>query len=232
MKEIVPKEYFDAFACPSCQSCKLLLTKEKIIICQDCLTGYRMRDEAPDFRMEHAIVFKKGKDSVNKKNNALFTVLIGDNRHETFDLKHGHCVLLGRMVHSEFDEDKTTVLKPGFSQLTHFTRINEEHHKLLEKYLSKTSHKMKQTNPQNQDSAFNPSQKYIGDFVRERDFLIKDPSVSRSHAIIYQDDEGVKVLDLVSKNGTYLNGREVESGVLKNNDVLSVGTSTLRVNFY
>jgi pSer/pThr/pTyr-binding forkhead associated (FHA) protein len=44
------------------------------------------------------------------------------------------------------------------------------------------------------------------------EICLSDPSVSAEHARFYLDDEGAKMIDVGSKNGTTLNGRRVDPG--------------------
>jgi pSer/pThr/pTyr-binding forkhead associated (FHA) protein len=41
--------------------------------------------------------------------------------------------------------------------------------------------------------------------------------------MIFYDDAGVGILDLVSKNGTFVNGEEVESRILVGGDTIEIG---------
>jgi pSer/pThr/pTyr-binding forkhead associated (FHA) protein len=61
------------------------------------------------------------------------------------------------------------------------------------------------------------------------DIVIDDNSVSRYHAELFQDDEGnVFITDLNSSNGTFINGNKlVESDMLKQNDIVKIGTTIL-----
>jgi pSer/pThr/pTyr-binding forkhead associated (FHA) protein len=60
------------------------------------------------------------------------------------------------------------------------------------------------------------------------DVLIEDPTVSRRHAIVVQDDEGARVLDDRSTNGTFLNGERVRDAALTDGDVISIGRVAVR----
>jgi uncharacterized protein YbaR (Trm112 family) len=221
------QSYFQALSCPCCETGKLFLTKEKIIICQNCLKGFRIKDDVPDFRIEHAISFvrKSEKKSSVETDAVLITILIGENKNQNVSLKNGHCVILGRLVGSEMDSEKTFVGKPNFTQVEQFVRMDSDNQKLAEIYLKRNL----------ADSGKNIStaghQRFLGDFIRNPDFMIADTAVSRSHAVIFQDDEGVRVLDMVSRNGTFVNGKEIEFAPLKNNDVVSIGNTSMRVNF-
>jgi pSer/pThr/pTyr-binding forkhead associated (FHA) protein len=59
--------------------------------------------------------------------------------------------------------------------------------------------------------------------------VIRDPRVSRLHARIERAGDGVQVVDLVSANGTRLNGERIESDRLQIGDVLRIGPACLRV---
>lgn len=63
----------------------------------------------------------------------------------------------------------------------------------------------------------------IGAFRRGRDILIDDEKVSRTHAMIFVDEEGPSVVDLLSTNGTLVNGKRVGDADLKDGDIINVG---------
>ncbi len=54
---------------------------------------------------------------------------------------------------------------------------------------------------------------------------ITDPSVSRRHCILRREGDGFKILDLDSRNGTFVNGQAVKEGRLRHHDEISVGDS-------
>ncbi len=55
------------------------------------------------------------------------------------------------------------------------------------------------------------------------DLHLDDVSVSRRHAIILRTDEGHRILDDRSLNGTYVNGREIRHAELNDGDVITLG---------
>ena len=59
------------------------------------------------------------------------------------------------------------------------------------------------------------------------DLRLDDPAVSRRHAIVVSDDDGVRILDDRSANGTRVNGRCVARAVLADGDVIVVGRVAL-----
>jgi len=58
--------------------------------------------------------------------------------------------------------------------------------------------------------------------------FLSDITVSREHAVIIREGSEVRVKDAGSLNGTYLNGSIVEEALLKDGDILQVGTFQLR----
>ncbi len=62
---------------------------------------------------------------------------------------------------------------------------------------------------------------------RNNDIVISDPKVSSFHARIDKTLDGYQIVDLKSRNGTYVNGRRVETSRLKAGDEIRVGTARL-----
>jgi type II secretory pathway predicted ATPase ExeA len=61
------------------------------------------------------------------------------------------------------------------------------------------------------------------------DIVINDGYVSKLHAMLQQFSNGVVLLDLNSTNGTLVNSVEVKKTVLRNNDIVSLGSHRLKV---
>jgi pSer/pThr/pTyr-binding forkhead associated (FHA) protein len=55
------------------------------------------------------------------------------------------------------------------------------------------------------------------------DVRFDDPTVSRRHALIVRQPDGMRVLDDRSLNGVFVNGARVEGKVLKDGDEIVVG---------
>lgn len=62
------------------------------------------------------------------------------------------------------------------------------------------------------------------------DIFLADVTVSREHARLSVDANGLSITDLGSTNGTYVNGRRHEAGRLHEGDVLMIGKFRLRVS--
>ena len=59
----------------------------------------------------------------------------------------------------------------------------------------------------------------------ESDICLNDPLVSRRHCAISRADETIRVVDLESTNGTWVNGLTVREKELHHNDWVKIGTS-------
>lgn len=61
------------------------------------------------------------------------------------------------------------------------------------------------------------------------DVPIYDPTISRKHAELFLTDGGVKVKDVGSSNGTFLNGARITDALATENDVITFGKVAFRV---
>jgi pSer/pThr/pTyr-binding forkhead associated (FHA) protein len=66
----------------------------------------------------------------------------------------------------------------------------------------------------------------------ESDVWIDDASISRRHAQLEALDDGFRVVDLNSKNGTFVNNENVRERMLKEDDRIQVGLRTVLVFTY
>ncbi len=63
----------------------------------------------------------------------------------------------------------------------------------------------------------------------QSEIVLLDPSVSRAHAVVEVAGATMVVRDLGSTNGTFLNGRRVDTGKLRDGDELRFGNTRMRV---
>jgi len=54
---------------------------------------------------------------------------------------------------------------------------------------------------------------------------IPDPSLSRRHCLLTRSDDGYRLKDLNSRNGTYVNGKPIKESLLQHGDKVSIGDS-------
>lgn len=78
---------------------------------------------------------------------------------------------------------------------------------------------------------FTQRQRSLRTHMKKRgpDIVLKDGSVSRTHALIFVDGEGGSVADLMSTNGTRVNNAQVKDAELKAGDVIHIGKTRLRI---
>jgi len=65
----------------------------------------------------------------------------------------------------------------------------------------------------------------IGAFSRGRDILIDDDKMSRTHAMIFVDEHGPSIVDLISTTGTLVNGQRISDADLRDGDIINIGKS-------
>lgn len=63
------------------------------------------------------------------------------------------------------------------------------------------------------------------------DLLIENPTVGRKHATVAVEGRHLKVVDLKSSNGTFVNGRKVRDATAADGDVLGFGSAEVKVVF-
>jgi len=61
------------------------------------------------------------------------------------------------------------------------------------------------------------------------DIVIPDQFVSNQHALLIRDRSAVVLVDLKSRNGTFVNSRRVRSKVLLHNDIIAVGDHRMKM---
>ena len=70
---------------------------------------------------------------------------------------------------------------------------------------------------------------YFDHFERGADIIIGDRALSKIHAIFYNDEGHLWAVDMGSRNGLFVNNDRIGTKLLEMGDILSVGTTKLRV---
>ena len=182
------------------------------LYCEACGLVYPLRDGIPIMLEEEAIPVQKG-GVVSAKSRKIveFDITEGRNKGQKLKLPVGTCKAIGRSIE---DNTKTQVFSMDFT-----TSLDDFTKKVVMNYISQ------RTKGSSETGALEGEKDRIGAFKRLPDLILNDPAISRLHAMIFHDDHGAGILDLVSKNGTFVNGVEVESVSLKPGDVVEVGSS-------
>ncbi len=209
--ESVNPDMLSMVVCPECRG-KLHATKEEVLLCVRCRLCFPFIDGVPDLNPANAMPVGTDGKPVVKDKTAFFTISEGKDSGVNFRVDVGCCKAIGRKLD---DTAKTQVFNLDFTM-----SLDEHTQKLILNYLAKTTgSKMKQKNTH--------EVRDLGHFKRLSDLILNDPGASRLHAMIFYDEQGVGILDLVSKNGTFVNGKEVEAMMMKPGDEVRVGNTRM-----
>lgn len=203
-------------ACPQCRGKLALVDVDTALLCDRCKIKYPVHDGIPVMLVEEAIDIRSGTKMPSaakplKIPRVSFKVTSGPDLGLSFQLEHATCKAMGR---ASFDPNKTTVFNVDVA-----LALDESTKSLILNYVAKQFKKSAAAN--------SPQVDKLGQFRRTSDVILTDSTLSKLHAMIFADESGVSVLDLVSKNGTYVNGEEVESRILKKGDAIELGETTI-----
>ena len=213
----------DILVCPQCKGTLAQVESGQGLLCDKCQMKYPVREGIPVMVLEEAISMRDGgghlgtpktvqnsSPSIQGK-TVLFKVINGPDQGMQFQLERGSCRALGR---SAADTNKTTILNVDWA-----LSIDSETKGLILQYIQKQFRKKQMSAGEEKDQ--------LGAFRRSADVVFTDASLSRLHSMLFFDEIGVGVLDLVSKNGTFVNGKEIESRLLKKSDTIELGETKI-----
>ena len=210
----VDRQLIDLLVCPQCKGGLEAADGGQGLLCGRCQLKYPVRRgipimipaEAQDLRAAGAL------GGGVRLSRASFRVAEGPDAGLVFQLEQGTCRAIGRAA---ADLERTTVFSVDVA-----LALDEGTKGLILKYIQQ------QFEPREGEGGAAGAER-LGGFRRAPDVVLTDGSLSRLHAMLFSDGERVAVLDLVSKNGTYVNGQEVESRMLSRGDAIEVGDTTL-----
>ncbi len=211
----VKKELLDILVCPITKGEVYYDEKKQGIVSPKAGVIFPVVNGVPIMLEDEAYPIQEGGEVMagQKRRIAVFEVAEGKNKGEVVKLPLGTCKAIGRSLD---DINKTQVFSMDFTM-----SLDDMTKKLIMNYIAKKS-------PQSRTSASSQSSsESIGSFKRLPDLILDDPAISRLHAMMFHDSSGAGILDLVSKNGTFINGEEVESKTLQDGDLVEVGSSKL-----
>jgi hypothetical protein len=136
-----------------------------------------------------------------------FKVNAGPNAGDTVSVETGACRLIGRHL----SENETSFIDPDGNRV-----LDQTASKIL-------TERLQEHVPQ--APAFN-----VTAFDRGPDVIFSDDSISRAHAMLFVDPQGVGIIDLASTNGTYVNGGRVSSALVNDGDTIALGASEMVVS--
>jgi len=199
--------------CPQCKGSLDEVDSGQWLACERCRLRYPVKNGIPIMVAGEAHDLRREAGAAGVKlSRVTFRITEGRDTGLTFQLEQGTCRAIGRAT---VDPNKTAVFNVDIA-----FALDEGTKGLIRKYIGKQFQRMTAgAGPQ--------SGERLGTFRRAPDVVLTDGSLSRLHAMVFSDGDNVAILDLVSKNGTYVNGQEVESRMLKAGDVIELGDTTL-----
>lgn len=210
-------ELLSVLACPQCKGELTLAGNEKGLICESCRVVYPIREGVPVMMLEESSPLRSGDatgSGISGGGRILLKVVDGKGRGDVIELERGTCRALGRSLD---EAEKTRLLSIDSSLM-----LDEDSRKIVMRYVARQFHS-------GSSAKKKEGVESLGSFVRGPDYYLKDGAVSRLHAMIFHDESGeVGILDMVSKNGTFVNGAEVESKILKKGDLIALGGIKIR----
>lgn len=214
----------ELLVCPQCKAKLAQVEGGRGLLCNACKLKFPVKEGIPIMLVEEAFDMRGPssapvKTAADPSKTQVFTkqvhfeVLAGPDAGTPFELSMGTCRALGRAVG---DTTKTTVISVDWA-----LSLDEETKGLILQYISQQFRKPAPA----KETAVRSDQ--LGAFKRGPDIVLKDSTLSRLHAMIFFDAIGVGILDLVSKNGTFVNGEEIESRLLKKGDTIEMGETKI-----
>jgi uncharacterized protein YbaR (Trm112 family) len=214
---LIDQQLLEILVCPQCKGGLTLVDGGRGLSCNKCQLKYPIRDDIPILIASEAADLKTGAAKVGGMGAALpkvsFRVMEGADLGLKFQLERGTCRAIGR---GETDPNRTMIFNVDLA-----LSLDEGTKNLILQYIAKQFRKTSKSSPVHEGS------EQLGMFRRTSDIVLTDLSLSRLHAMIFADEGQVGILDLVSKNGTYVNGQEVESRILQKGDIVEMGETKI-----
>lgn len=207
------QETIESVVCPQCRG-DLKYTREKVLLCVKCRVCYPVSEGIPHLSPSQAIPLSEDGHMIPLNELSTFCVTTGPDEGLRFRLEQGECKAIGRQVD---ERTETQVFNVDFT-----IALDERTKKLIKNYLSKASGGKKTV------SGTGSAANELGAFRRGEDIILSDPGISRLHAMIFCDEKGAGIIDLVSRNGTFINGLEVEACRIKPGDTVKLGKTEIK----
>jgi uncharacterized protein len=217
----VDQQLLEVMACIQCRGSLVMVEGGRGLLCEACKLKFPVRDDVPIMLLEEVLDMQSGARSASESTmvhqsadsqaaagsggTVVFRVMAGPKKGMKFQLEKGTCKAVGRAVS---DPHKTS----SYHNIDVTLTLDDNTRKVIQQYVSKQFQR-----------AHAPGTEF--GFRRTSDIVLDDVSVSRLHAMFFYDEIGVGILDLVSKNGTFVNGEEIESRLLRTGDTIELGES-------
>jgi uncharacterized protein YbaR (Trm112 family) len=214
---LLDKKLLEILVCPQCKGGLGPTDGGKALLCDSCQLKYPVREDVPVLLVSEAVDLRKSSAKIHPEMANLpkveFQVTAGPDKGMKFSLERGTCRAIGR---GEAQTDRTMIFNVDIA-----LSIDESTKAIILRYIEKQFRKSIKP------SLRKEGKEQFGFFQRVADVVLTDQSLSRLHAMFFADETSIGVLDLVSKNGTFVNGAEVESQLLKKGDVVEMGETKI-----
>ncbi|MBN1283140.1 MAG: FHA domain-containing protein [Proteobacteria bacterium] len=204
------RRLLEMLVCPQCKGGLEEVDGGSGLSCGRCKLRYPIRNGIPIMISQEAGDLRADAGQGVRLARASFRISEGRDAGLTFQVEAGTCRAIGR---AQVDPNRTAVFNMDMA-----FALDEGTKGLILKYVARQFQQMR---------AQEGAGERLGLFRRSPDVVLTDASLSRLHAMIFSDGENVAILDLVSKNGTFVNGQEIESRMLSPGDVVELGDTTM-----
>lgn len=212
---MLDKKLLDILVCPQCRGGLTTSDAMQSLVCNACQLKFPVRDDIPIMLLDEASDLRSGAAvqgrTLDVSTAATFKIISGPNKGLSFHLDRFTCKAIGRSIS---DPNKTTMFNVEVG-----LALDEGTKGLIQHYIAK------QFKPAKRPAGAADSS--TGVFKRTSDIVLDDASISRLHAMIFYGESGVGILDLVSKNGTFVGGEEIESRLLRKGDTIEFGETKI-----
>lgn len=220
---MISQELLSVLACPRCKGRLVSERGDRGLTCPSCELTYPVRKGVPVLMVEEAIMPHEEGDSGEAAREGFPTrklvIVEGSDKGEAIEIEYGTCRAIGRSLD---DAEKTKVVS-----IESAVTLDDFSKKLVMNYIARQYKKGSKVGIEG--TAKEGKEESLGTFRRRKDIPLKDNAISRLHAMVFYGDSGVGILDLVSKNGTFVGGIEIESRLLKRGDIVSIGSTKIRL---
>lgn len=210
---MIDKRLLEILVCPKCKGSLTAEEGGSALVCKTCQLKYPVRENIPVMLVDEAVDVKTAKSQTGASKAAapvaIFRIISGPNRGLSFHLERFTCKAIGRAIS---DPNKTAMFNVEVS-----LSLDESTKGLVQNYISR----------QFKEAKSSTGKSTTGMFKRTGDVILDDMAISRLHSMIFFGETGVGVLDMVSKNGTFVNGEEIESRLLKKGDAIEMGETKI-----
>ncbi len=214
--------------CPGCAGGLRYARKERVLVCSPCRLAFSVLDNGiPNLCLDEAArisptgtLLPPSEEEIrlHPLHGPVGLVDYDAKKNGEIPLRRGTCILIARSGEDMRADDEPANL------LNLDLYLNDNAKKLLERLFADRNPNTQPTEPDHQ------GRKCFG-LYRLPDLFLRDPAISKVHGLFFYDHAGPGIVDLLSRNGTFVNQKEVEFAPLASGDIVQFGQSAVSVVF-